>query len=164
MTWLRILGTLAALAALATATLHLAGERIWPMVAAEAPIVPFEHLTGRSAANEFLACPRGFCGREPDLASPSYAVPPEELRALLLARLAERGIVAGATSEDGTLRFTTHSPTLRFPDHTDLRVLPDGRGGSTLAIRAKALVGEADFGVNEKRVRDWLALLADQER
>lgn len=164
MKWLLyILGALIALALVVTATFYIAGQDIWRSFADPPRFDEFADVPRPSAANEFLACPPGLC-RDPDLVTPVYAVSPAELRAALTDRLRRTaGVPLSLSPSDNDLRYTTYTPIMNFPDDTDIRIGPGPNGGSTIAIRARARIGEEDFGANETRVREWLSLLADLE-
>ena len=163
MKWLaRVAIALALVVALGVGVLHLFGEGIWDAVAQRPPVMPLAALGGNSAPNEFVVCPAGMCGGRPDLVSPIYEMTPDALRDVVQRRLLDQGLTAFAPG-GRTLIYTTHSPVLRFPDDTVIRIVPVDEG-SALAIRAKARIGVEDFGVNEARVRKWLGLLVDLER
>ena len=159
-----IVGALACLALLAVGTFWLFGERLWPMMGGERQPVAMTEVDPATRQNDFLVCPPEACGGREDMVAPFYSRSPKALEQVLLSRLADRNVVARSRGEDGTLHFTTHSPVLRFPDHTDWRVLPVGEDGSTVMVYARAAVGVSDFGANEKRVREWLALLEEFEK
>lgn len=164
MTWLlRVAGALVLLAAVTVGVVHLFGEDIWQGVADTPAAVPFERLTPATASNEFLVCPENVCGREPDLVSPVYGVTPDRLLETLRTRLISRAGIP-LTLDDGMLVYTTHSPVLRFPDDVSVRAFPAEDGGARIAIRGKARIGVDDFGANETRAREWLALIEDLER
>ena len=164
MKWLiRIVAALAALALVTVLAFQLFGEDIWRSVAPIPPVVPFAELKAPEAPNEFLVCPEEGCGRAPDLVSPVYAVPPDALLDAMASRLIRQAGVP-LRLDDGTLLYTTHSPTFRFPDDVAVGAFPAEGGGSRIAIHAKARIGVDDMGANERRTREWLALLSDLER
>ena len=164
MKWLiRIVAALAVLALVTVLVFQLFGEEIWRSVAPVPAVVPFAELTPPDTPNEFLVCPEQGCGRTPDLVSPVYAVSPEELLDAVADRLRRQAGIP-LRLDDGTLLYTTHSPTFRFPDDVAVGAFPAEGGGSRIAVHAKARIGVDDTGANERRTREWLALLTDLER
>ncbi|WP_417519579.1 DUF1499 domain-containing protein [Minwuia sp.] len=112
--------------------------------------------------NQFLMAPPGLCANaEPHAESPTFAETPDSLmnrfRAIALAqpRVAEK---TGEATGNQTV-FVAKSRIFRFPDVIDVRTLDAGEGRSTLAIYSRAKIGIRDFGVNEKRINDWVARL-----
>ena len=173
---LRFLEAVVVLLALAVAGAMLAG-RMWPdpstgfyarlaalaQMPADGGSVDFEKLARRATPNQALACPERLClTSRPDVLSPVFPVPAEEL-----ARLVQR--VVDSEPDSGTLycapdcklyaRYVEYSPMFRFPDIIDVVVLPAGAKASTLAIYSRSLFGYWDFDVNRTRVNRWLAAL-----
>lgn len=125
--------------------------------------VDFTTLQRRTSPNDALICPAGHCpNARSDWPSRTYAMPPQELLARLIAIvLAEprtRALPCDADRDD-IARFVQYSRTMRYPDTIDIQVFPAGEGQSTLAIYSRSLVGHSDFGVNRARVERLLAAL-----
>ena len=93
-----------------------------------------------SAPNQFLACPPGFCRAEADMASPRFLVPVEGL-----AEAVKRELGRQPRTE-----LVAEAPELRLDAES-----------SSLAIYSRSNYGYGDFGVNERRVRAWLAAIAE---
>ena len=55
--------------------------------------------------------------------------------------------------------YVQRSPRFRFPDIITVRFIPVSPSRSTLAIYSRSVYGRRDFGVNEKRVQEWMALI-----
>lgn len=62
--------------------------------------------------------------------------------------------------EDGFASFVTRSRLWGFPDVTNI-ALSETEAGTLVEMAGRQVYGKADFGVNEARVRDWLAALRE---
>ncbi|NQW00677.1 MAG: DUF1499 domain-containing protein [Rhodospirillales bacterium] len=124
--------------------------------------VDFSSLVLGPNPNQFLVCPPDFCAATPHMASPLFAVPVAELRQRWMDLLKTRPNMETVTADDQALQYDyiQRSKIMRFPDSITLRFLQAPAGGSTLAIYSRSHYGKSDFGVNEARVRSWLAQLA----
>lgn len=146
----------------------LAGFAAWVRFAEDDPAVwHVEPLAGPhgGAPNVFLVSPepveRLDAGRQ--MRGPGFGVPPERLaRAVDAAALAEPDTVllAGSVAE-GHMTYVQRSAIMRFPDYISVRVLADGEG-SALAMLSRSRYGYSDLGVNEARLRRWLAAIEAQ--
>ncbi len=118
-------------------------------------------LTGKP--NQYLLCPTGFCGANPNADSPVFDVPV----ARLLTRWRE--VVAAQPrvellSKDGDGRqidYIQRSARFRFPDIVTVRFISVSPSQSALAIYSRSIYGESDFGVNRKRIDSWLTFLRE---
>nr|WP_314443852.1 DUF1499 domain-containing protein [uncultured Sphingomonas sp.] len=74
--------------------------------------------------------------------------------------------VAAVDQQAGTLEATATTLFFRFKDDVVVRVRPDPArpGGSIVDMRSISRVGVSDIGVNAKRVRRFLADLAERAR
>jgi hypothetical protein len=121
--------------------------------------VDFATLERRRWPNDALVCPSWLCEATPDIASPLYALPAEELRSRVITAILRDGnatqVADGAVGRSD--RFVVRTPVLRFPDTVDLLVLGMGPDRSTLAIYSRSLLGRGDFGTNLARLRLWLS-------
>lgn len=72
-------------------------------------------------------------------------------------------LLAGSLSEDSPQRsyhatYVTRSALWGFPDVTTVEVV-QADAGALVSMHGRLVYGEADFGVNEARVRAWLDAL-----
>lgn len=67
-------------------------------------------------------------------------------------------LLAGAL-EDGFATYVTRSKLWGFPDVTNIKLV-EREDGTQVEMAARLVYGQADFGVNEARVRDWLSAVA----
>ena len=111
------------------------------------------------AANHFLVCDPAFCRAVPDLAAPRFAQPPARLREALREALAAEPRLTLVAGEEAAGRwvYVQRSAVFRFPDTVWVAIFPLPDGGSTLALYSRSTYGRYDFGVNEARLRRWLA-------
>ncbi len=58
--------------------------------------------------------------------------------------------------------YVQRSSLMRFPDSITVRFISLNNDSSTLAIYSRSQYGYSDFGVNEARIRAWLAALERQ--
>ena len=85
---------------------------------------------------------------------------------LALARLEEiaqatpRTTRLAGSPEEGRITWVTRSALWGFPDYTTAQALTTDAATSEVTILARSRFGESDLGVNEARLRDWLARLA----
>ena len=68
-----------------------------------------------------------------------------------------------ADPDDLRIEATDRSFWFGFPDDVVVRVAPDGGTGSRVDVRSLSRVGGGDLGVNARRVRAFVAALAEPE-
>lgn len=169
----RRFGRRAVLTAAALIVIGLLGVRFYMGRAAEdrvrpSEVVDFAHLALAARTNVYLLCPREpeICNLPADGVSPIFPVEVGTLRDLLL-RLAAAGPRVQLVSEDGEHRhlvFIARSALLRFPDIVTVELIAAGPSRSTLAILSRSRYGRSDFGVNRRRVEDWVGKLTSAAR
>ncbi len=72
--------------------------------------------------------------------------------------------VAGST-QAGWVTYVQRSETLAFPDYISVQFYDYGdTGTSTIAIYSRSRFGHSDMGVNEARVKRWVASIASFEQ
>ena len=144
------------------------GLRLYLSRAGEGQLQPGEvidftarHSAGRS--NVFAACPAGFCTPPADIESPVFAIGWERLLDYWRDVIAAQRDVTLVAEDRARRRFTyiQRSAMLRFPDVVTVEFVPLGEGKSTLAIDSRSRYGRGDFGVNRRRVTEWLGLLVE---
>jgi uncharacterized protein (DUF1499 family) len=93
--------------------------------------------------------------------SPVHPVPPpallEAFDRMALAQPATRRL-AGSPS-DGLVTYVQRTPIVGYPDYVSVRAVPVECGGSALVLLSRSRFGRSDLGVNEARVKAWLAAL-----
>ena len=68
-----------------------------------------------------------------------------------------------ADAGDLRIEATDRSFWFGFPDDVVVRVAPDGEAGSRVDVRSLSRVGGGDLGVNARRVREFVAALAEPQ-
>lgn len=74
-----------------------------------------------------------------------------------VAKADARVEVLAGSAADGFVTYMQRSAIFGFPDFISVRFIDLPAGGSTLAIYSRARDGQGDMGVNEKRVKRWVA-------
>lgn len=94
-----------------------------------------------------------------DRPGPVFAVPADVLMAAFdrVARDTPRVTVLAGSVADGHVTYVARSALFGFPDYVSVRTLPDGDGGSRLAVFSRLRFGYDDLGVNARRLDDLLA-------
>ncbi|MFQ5622932.1 MAG: DUF1499 domain-containing protein [Paracoccaceae bacterium] len=115
--------------------------------------------------NGFRVAPAAMSKFPPDAEAPVYGASAEVLAQALddfvLAQLyAER--IAGSP-DNLWMTYVQRTPTLRIPDYISVKLVPLADDRSTIAVFSRSRFGYGDMGVNEKRVRGWLATLGSFE-
>lgn len=70
--------------------------------------------------------------------------------------------VAGSP-EEGWMTYVQRSERLNFPDYISVKFIDLNGGKSTVTVYSRSRFGHSDMGVNEARVRAWLATLSSFE-
>lgn len=101
----------------------------------------------------------------PDIAPLTVSQPPDAVfdKALAIAESLEWRVVA-AEREAGRIEATDTSRWYKFKDDIVIRLTPAGSGtsvGTRVDMRSLSRVGRSDLGVNAKRIRAYLAALAN---
>lgn len=110
------------------------------------------------ASNHFLVCDPALCRAVPDLAAPRFRSSPERLGEALRQALRDEPRLTQVSDEAGERRiYVQRSAVFRFPDVIWVQTIAWPEGGSSLALYSRSVHGRYDFGVNEARLRRWLA-------
>jgi uncharacterized protein (DUF1499 family) len=111
--------------------------------------------------NSYLLCPKAACATPADGASPTFERSRAELEQAWLALMREtpRTMLAAEDPARHLYLFRQRSAVFGFPDLISVRFLETAGGGSTLIVYSRSVYGYYDFGVNRRRVEDWIARL-----
>jgi uncharacterized protein (DUF1499 family) len=117
----------------------------------------------RSSPNDALACPPASCRATPDIESPGFSVPRDELLARAEAIIAAkpRTRLVSRDREQGTLVFVQRSRLFRFPDTIWVQAANRGPDPS-LIIYSRSNYGYWDMGLNRRRIARWLQALTNE--
>jgi uncharacterized protein (DUF1499 family) len=115
------------------------------------------HLHRPSSPNSALAAPARFVPR-PDISLPDFAVAPATLWIAVRQAAQERPRTYPLQEAAGTMQasWVVRSAVLNFPDIVNAQVLPAGGSQSRLILYSHSVYGYSDFGVNRRRLEDWL--------
>lgn len=160
-----LIGIVAALAIIVVGFFAVGPDRVWQRVAGDPDMgrQTLETLTRTGKPNDALIAPQNALALAPDAEAPVYAVPPEQLFQMLLARVDETENINWVERDPEALyaRGITTSPLLRFPDTNHIWVLPVGEDNATLVLYTAAQLGQSDMGKNRERLDVWIGLLSD---
>jgi uncharacterized protein (DUF1499 family) len=97
----------------------------------------------------------------PDIFAPVYSVPAARLFAAVNAVAAAQPRTFLAVSYPDRLQghWVARSAVFNFPDLIAAEVQPNGPDASTLILYSRSVYGRSDLGVNQSRLRAWLAAL-----
>lgn len=143
-------------------------ENTWALAFGKADLgrAGFETLVRRTASNDALLCPPGFCPKAvADAAPPVFDMPVDELRRRLRERLVSEPLLVRTADYPDAYeeRYVARTRLLRFPDTVDVRYIEVTRTQSTLALYSRSQIGRHDWGVNRARLDRWIALLQRED-
>lgn len=117
-------------------------------------------LVRPASPNTALAAPGGY---RPivDIVSPTYAISPQKLYAVLrtIAAAQPRTMLDAAFDDSLQAHYIVRSAVFGFPDLVWVQALPAESDGSRALIWSRSVVGHYDFGVNKARVQAWLTAI-----
>jgi uncharacterized protein (DUF1499 family) len=122
--------------------------------------VDFKALKLTKKPNQFLVAPDGYCqNAKPHLESKVYEVSVEALHDAFRNVVKRQPRTTVVEERSDGARFVQKSKLIGFPDFIDVQFLSMAAKQSTLLIYSRSKYGRSDFGVNAKRIREWLAEL-----
>jgi uncharacterized protein (DUF1499 family) len=149
----------AGLATLCAAPADRSGGSETPVAAT---FLDFEHLARPTSPNTWLVAPASAPpALRADEAAPEFSLAAADLAAAWVRVVAAqpRSRVV-ARSDDGlSVEAEQRSALFRFVDDVSFRAVPLAAGRSTCFVYSRSRTGYSDFGVNRRRLRDWLAAL-----
>lgn len=124
--------------------------------------IEFATLRRSPTANDYLVGPSDRCGAVVDEEGARFSVPAAAVYAAAREVLAREPRTTVVREDAAVLRLVLvqRSRLFRFPDAVTLQVFALPEGGSTLAMYSRSKYGRSDLGVNGRRVRRWLDLVA----
>lgn len=97
----------------------------------------------------------------PDLAPLTLPQAPAEVFEKALQLVQARGwSVVASDAEEGRIEAVATSRLFGFADEVSIRIVPE-RSGSRVDMRSRSRLGKIDRGTNARRIRAWLADLAN---
>ncbi len=126
------------------------------MAKIERPATPNTALAGPAVVGQSAMMP------PPDIVTPVYKVPAGQLFAAVqsVAASQPRTFVAATYPDRLQAHWVVRSAVFNFPDLVTAQVVAQGADASTLVLYSRSVYGRSDLGVNQARLRTWLAALA----
>ena len=123
-------------------------------------LIPLEDLP--STPNWALVCPPGEEREACDLIAPIYPGTPEELaqRAIEVWTAEPRTSLTDGGTEKRWVTFDQRSALFGFVDTIVAAFVDLGEGGASFYLYSYSNLGYWDLGVNRKRAKRWIELLA----
>jgi uncharacterized protein (DUF1499 family) len=125
------------------------------------PAMDFADLSRPASPNTYLLCPAGFSASPPDQEAPIYTCHCALLITNWEAMISDQPrTVEHDRSDDGLSRtYVQRSLLVGYPDIISVQFIAKGETECSLAVYSRSQYGHSDFGVNRRRVLDWLANL-----
>ena len=67
------------------------------------------------------------------------------------------GVVA--SSDEAIFTYVQRTPIMGYPDYITIMIIPEGTSQSKLVIFSRSRFGHSDFGVNKRRIDEWVAAI-----
>jgi uncharacterized protein (DUF1499 family) len=113
--------------------------------------------------NQCLALPAGFQAAEKsDLQSGVFQASAAQIREAWLEIARSQSRVSDIREEEGQIEAVQRTALVGFPDWITAMPVDLGEGRASICVFSRSKYGIRDMGVNEKRVRLWLSLLAQK--
>ncbi len=123
-------------------------------------VMDVAHIVRPASPNTALAAPGGFTP-VPDVVTPVFGLPPDQLFAVVLdvAAGSPRTYQAAVFRDRLQAHFVARSLVFNFPDLVMVQVRKLAADSSDLIVYSRSVYGHSDLGVNRRRVDAWLAAL-----
>jgi uncharacterized protein (DUF1499 family) len=110
--------------------------------------------------NSYRIAPAG-ASVDADQTSPTFSMSVRELAASFERVALDAGNVdvVGGSADSGWVTYVQTTALFAFPDYISVVFIEVDEAASTLAVFSRSRLGHSDLGVNQKRVRAWLAQL-----
>jgi uncharacterized protein (DUF1499 family) len=111
--------------------------------------------------NQFLALPSDFISaQKPDATVGTFNANVEQVTDAWLDILRAEPRVSDIRQSEGQIEAIQRTALIGFPDWITAKPVDLGNGQASICVFSRSKFGMRDFGVNEKRGLEWLALLA----
>jgi hypothetical protein len=121
----------------------------------------FQHLVVPNTPTYCLACPDKYCNITPNIISPVYSVSAADLYDYFNRMVSKNSDINFVYDipEQGQFGLVAYSPVFRFPDDITIQFIALSESTSTVAVYSQSRYGFYDFGMNKRRLENWLAEL-----
>lgn len=126
------------------------------------PSYNFQAFTVSFLPNHFLVCPKNYCRAKPMAYSPAYPISAEDLFNAFNQMAARDPSIhfVYTMPESGQFELTVQSRWVPLPSDVSIQFMAISSHQSTVAIYSQSRYGVYDFGLNKRRVENWLATLS----
>lgn len=120
-----------------------------------------QNLTLPKTQNYYLMCPQNYCNVTPNENPPVFPVSADDLfNAWNLMMTQEKYVsVLDSVPSRGQYDYIARSYILDFPDIVTVQFIAVSDTSSTLAVYSRSIYGFYDFGMNKKRLQQWMQQL-----
>lgn len=127
----------------------------------QVPEVTFDDIKVPSSPNFYLVCPDNYCDKQAHDPSPIFKLSLTELDSRWQTMITQQPRISIIRENSATHEYTYVQRTkwLRFPDYIDVKLIEIDKQHSSLIIFSRSKYGYSDLGVNQRRVKSWLATL-----
>jgi len=122
-------------------------------------MVDFKNIRLPTTPNFYIMCPASYCPKSAHaVVSPEFNVSVAALQVRWNNMIKKQARTTLLTSEDTNLQrlYVQLTALWHFPDFIDVRFISLDENRATLAIYSHSYFGHSDFGVNKKRVVQWI--------
>jgi uncharacterized protein (DUF1499 family) len=123
----------------------------------QTPLVNFNKLSLPSTPNYYVVCQT--CDGKNQEKSPVYPVSMSQLEKAWQDLIAKQPRVTLLKSQGAQYQYVQRSAFFRFPDIIDVEFIALSSERSSINIFSRSVYGYSDFGVNRKRVQQWVSAL-----
>ncbi len=111
--------------------------------------------------NHFIAATIGSGVESPDIVIPAFTCDAARLYTALreYALAQPRTKLQSESPDENHMSFVQRTAYWHFPDDVVAEITALENGGAALMLSSKARYGMEDFGVNQRRVKRWIAAL-----
>ena len=123
-------------------------------------LVPFNfaHDYPTQKPNHYLVCPKNFCKATPDQISPILKLSSTQLKKKVAHIITNqpRTKLIEYNNKKHYYFYEQRSKVFKFTDYITVQIIPINENESSLAIYSQSKYGYYDFGINQKRIENWL--------
>lgn len=132
----------------------------------QSPTPNFQQMILPKTKAYYLVCPAKYCNVTPNEISPVFPVSADDLYNAFNQMVSHESRIKFTYTmpEQGQFQLVQKSFIFGFPDDIAVQFIALSDNTSTLAIFSKSRYGYYDFGVNKRRVTEWLEQLKEMTR
>lgn len=120
--------------------------------------IDLTQFTRPTSPNTYFACPAEYSNNKPDKVIKIYEQDTFKTYSNWLDVLHHQPRIEFYANDQNRIVVIQRSFLFRFPDIIQIEILDKPNNHSSFAIYSYSIYGYSDFGVNKKRVENWLML------